>query len=230
MALFAQGFQRFTDDVDILVNREGLTRIHEALDGRGYLPPFENSKNLRDTELRVKIEFLITGDFPGDGKPKPVAFPDPAQVAVDLQGIKYLSLPVLIELKLASGMTSPQRNKDLVDVEQLIEVLDLPDSLAEQLNPFVQAKYRQLWTTMRFSSVRFLSLQQYRRTPTGLEPICQSVDEMADARAQLQAMLAAGVEIDAQASPDAVVIRLSTNDRILARRFGMELESEFFKK
>jgi len=228
MALFAQGFRRFTEDVDILVSREGLTRLHEALDGLGYLRPFENSKNLRDTELRVKIEFLVAGEFPGDGKPKPVAFPDPALVAVELQGIKYLSLPALIELKLASGMTSPDRSKDLVDVEQLVMILDLPESIGEQLNPYVQAKFKQLWTAMRFSPVRYLSVREYQRTATGLVPICDAGEQHAAAELELQAMLVAGVAIDAQAAANAQRVRLSTNDRVLARRFGMELESDFF--
>ena len=75
--LQAHGFRRLTDDVDILVTREGLKTIHEQLEGLGYVPPFTGSKNLRDTEYGVRIEFLIAGEFPGDGKPKPVAFPDP---------------------------------------------------------------------------------------------------------------------------------------------------------
>ena len=81
MALFRHGFRRFTEDVDILVTREGLKTIHEQLEGLGYVPPFTGSKNLRDTESGVRIEFLIAGEFPGDGKPKPVAFPDPAESA-----------------------------------------------------------------------------------------------------------------------------------------------------
>src|SRR5262249_54523634 len=76
MALFLHGFRRFTEDVDVLVTPEGLARIHQALEGAGYLPPFAGSKNLRDTEHGVRVEFLVAGQFPGDGKPKPVAFPD----------------------------------------------------------------------------------------------------------------------------------------------------------
>ena len=106
MALFAHGFRRLTEDVDILVTREGLKTIHERLEGLGYVPPFTGSKNLRDTESGVRIEFLIAGEFPGDGKPKPVAFPDPARVGVEIDGIRFLSLPTLVELKLASGMTN----------------------------------------------------------------------------------------------------------------------------
>ena len=78
MALVAHGYDRTTADVDILVTADGLHRVHEALSGLGYIPPFADSKNLRDTETGVRIEFLVTGQFPGDGKPKPVAFPDPA--------------------------------------------------------------------------------------------------------------------------------------------------------
>jgi hypothetical protein len=143
--LFQHGVRRFTEDVDILVTREGLRTIHEALEGRGYVPPFQGSKNLRDTECGVKIEFIMTGDFPGDGKPKPVAFPEPNEVAVELDGIRYLNLPTLVELKIASGMTNPGRLKDLADVQELMKRLSLARDFGAQLNPYVQDKYRELW-------------------------------------------------------------------------------------
>lgn len=146
MALFYHGFRRFTEDVDILVTREGLKVIHERLEGLGYLPPFGGSKNLRDTDTGVRIEFLVSGDYPGDGLPKPVAFPDPTGAGVEVDNMRFLQLPRLLDLKLASGMTNPRRAKDLVDVQQLIEALDLPEDFALQLNPFVQEKYKELWT------------------------------------------------------------------------------------
>ena len=68
MAMFYHGYRRFTEDVDLLVTREGLAKIHEHLEGRGYLPPFAGSKHLRDTDTGVRVEFLVTGDYPGDGK------------------------------------------------------------------------------------------------------------------------------------------------------------------
>lgn len=144
MALFRHGYRRFTEDVHILVTGEGLRRIHEALDGRGYVPPFAGSKHLRDTQSQVRIEFLVSGQFPVDGKPKPVAFPDPAKASIELEGIRYLRLPTLIELKLASGMTNPRRLKDLADVQELIAALKLPADLAEQMNGFVREKYHEL--------------------------------------------------------------------------------------
>lgn len=146
LALFRHGYRRFTEGIDLLVCREDLRAIHDALSGRGYLPLHPQSKHLRDTETGVRIEFLTTGAFPGDGKPKPVAFPDPAQVSVELDGIHFINLRTLIELKLASGMSNKSRARDLVDVSEFIRAADLPENLAETLNGYVAAEYQQLWS------------------------------------------------------------------------------------
>jgi len=148
LALFAHGYRRFTEDVDILVSPEGFKQIHQQLECLGYIPPFKGSKQLRDAQSGVRIKFLVTGQFPGDGKPKPVAFPDPASAATEIDGIKYLTLPALIELKLASGMTNPLRLRDLSDVMELIKLLRLPRDFSQQLAPFVQEKYLELWQTI----------------------------------------------------------------------------------
>jgi hypothetical protein len=149
MALYLHGYERFTKDVDILVDRAGLDLLHRELEGRGYLPPFDGSKHLRDTELGVRIEFLTTGEFPGDGKPKPVAFPDPASARVELDGIPCVSLPRLLEMKLASGMTNPGRLKDLADVQQVTRELRLPKDFDQQMDPYVRSKYQELWTAVQ---------------------------------------------------------------------------------
>jgi hypothetical protein len=148
MAMFLHGYRRFTEDVDILVTRESLGLIHERLEGRGYLPPFAGSKNLRDTDQGVRIEFLVSGGFPGDGKPKPVVFPDPARVATVIDGISVVELKTLLELKLASG-TAPGRRKDLGDVQEMIRLLQLPENLSEQLDPSVRALYLELWRELQ---------------------------------------------------------------------------------
>lgn len=152
MALYAHGFRRFTEDVGLLVTPAGLKAIHEQLDGRGYLPPFQGSKQLRDTEHGVRVEFLVTGAYPGDGKPKPISFPDPSGSAVETGGIKVLSLPRLVELKLASGMTGGvARLKDFADVVALIQSLNLPAEFSAELHPYVQEKYTELWDGVRDS-------------------------------------------------------------------------------
>jgi hypothetical protein len=149
MALVAHGHRRTTEDVDILVTDDGLHRIHESLVGLGYRPLFEGSKNLRDSRTGVRVEFLVTGQYPGDGKPKPVCFPDPQTASVEIDGIRYLSLPRLIELKLASGMTNPARLQDLADVQGLIRTLQLPPSYAEQLDPYVRQRFSELAAALR---------------------------------------------------------------------------------
>ena len=144
MALFFLGYRRFTEHVDIVVTAEGLRRLHEHLEGLGYLPLFPGSRGLRDVENGVRIEFLVTGEFPGDGKPKPVAFPAPEDAAIETAGPRILGLAKLVELKLAAG-TAPGRRKDLGDVQELIKLLRLPAEFASRLHPSVQEQYRELW-------------------------------------------------------------------------------------
>ncbi len=145
LALAAHGYVRMTEDVDVLLTPEGLSELKRRHLGLGYLEQFPGSKGIRDTENGVKIDVLIAGDFPGDGKPKPVAFPDPASVA--LKGERYALLPLerLIELKLASGMTAPHRLKDLADVIELVRARSLPENYSQKLDPYVRDKYRELW-------------------------------------------------------------------------------------
>ena len=145
MALNEFGYQRTTVDGDVLLTAEGLARLKARTLGRGYLEKFPGSRGLRDTEHGVDIDVVLAGAFPGDGKPKPVVFPDPAAAAQRGARVALLPLPTLIDLKLASGMTAPHRLKDLADVQELIRILALPRRLAADLNPFVRDKFLELW-------------------------------------------------------------------------------------
>jgi hypothetical protein len=146
MALAAHGFERLTSDVDLLTTPEGLARVHERLVGRGYVPAFQGArKALRDTKTNVQVEFITTGEYPGDGKPKPVRFPDPAIAGVQLDGYSVINLPRLIELKLASGLTATHRLRDLSDVQDLIRALHLSRELGNQLDPSVRDEFYRMW-------------------------------------------------------------------------------------
>jgi hypothetical protein len=46
-------------------------------------------------------------------------------------------------------MTNPRRLRDLVDVQELIDTLQLPEDLDQQLDPFVREKYRELWRVVQ---------------------------------------------------------------------------------
>lgn len=145
IALNQHGYRRFTEDIDLLLAKEGLEKFQQELVGLGYRRAFEGAtKKFRTSGENVTIEIITTGEFPGDGKPKPVVFPDPTESQTEIDGIKTLSLEKLIELKLASGMTAPHRLKDLADVQEVIKIKDLTADFAENINPFVQAKFLEL--------------------------------------------------------------------------------------
>lgn len=144
MALNAHGYRRVTSDVDVLLTRDGLATFKGLHLGRGWVERFPGSKGMRDTEANVKIDVLLTGDYPGDGKPKSVVFPDPS-VAIRGDGVMLLPVDRLVELKLASGLTNPDRLKDLADVQELVRAAELPLELTSRLDPMVQAKYQEIW-------------------------------------------------------------------------------------
>jgi len=148
LALTEHGYPRLTEDIDLLMTSSGLERFRQQLVGWGYRPAFSGArKTFRDTETGVRIEIVTTGEYPGDGLPKPVTFPDPAMpgVTVEIEGVCVVALEKLIELKLASGTSAPHRLRDLADVQDLIARLGLPLVLADRLDPSIQAAYRDLW-------------------------------------------------------------------------------------
>ena len=129
LAANAHGHIRTTEDVDILLHPDGLRDFKSRWLGKGWVEKFTGSKGIRDAVHNVNIDVLLTGEYPGDGLEKPVVFPEPTTAAeYDEEGIPILSLPVLLELKLASGMTAPDRPRDLDDVIQLIRANQLPGS------------------------------------------------------------------------------------------------------
>ena len=225
MALFQHGYRRFTEDVDILVTREGLKEIHARLDGLGYLPPFPRSKNLRDTENGVRVEFLVTGDFPGDGKPKPLAFPDPTAAGTLSQGITFLSLPRLIELKLASGMTNPGRIRDLSDVMELIKLRNLPESYAEELNPYVQSKFRELWAQGGRRYIKLLHDPRLTPRIATWDDLKVALPEMSS---QFDQMRAKGVMLDPDRSSADSYACFASTDPEVARTYDMHEESDYW--
>ncbi|MBI4957203.1 MAG: hypothetical protein HY908_34640 [Myxococcales bacterium] len=148
MALNAHGYRRATVDVDVLLTRQGLALFKEKHIGRGWVERFPGSKGMLDAELRVKIDVLIAGDYPGDGRPKSVRFPDPS-IAVHGDGFRVLPIRDLVELKLASGITNPNRLKDLADVQELIRHAALPLELGAELDPLVRDKFVEIWNATR---------------------------------------------------------------------------------
>ena len=152
VALNQHGYRRFTEDIDVLLTREGLERFAAELVGRGYRPAFPGAtRKFRSTGENVPIEIITTGEFPGDGKPKSVVFPNPKDFSVPIDGVQTLSLEKLVELKLASGLTGQGRRKDLADVQELIRILGLDADFAAKIDESVRAIYGELWSELQDS-------------------------------------------------------------------------------
>jgi hypothetical protein len=145
MALNEYGYRRVTVDVDVLLTAQGLARLKSRLLGRGYVEKFPGSRGFRDVANNVSVDVLVAGDYPGDGKPKPVRFPDPATAAVRGARASFLPIESLVELKLASGQSAPHRLRDLADVLELIRAAGLPQEFGDRLDASVRQKFRELW-------------------------------------------------------------------------------------
>jgi hypothetical protein len=209
MSLFQHGYRRYTEDVNLLVTREGLNHIHERLEGLGFVRLFRTSKGMRDVQTGVKIDFLVTGGFPGDGKPKPVAFPHPDSVFEEFDGIRYMNLPSLLALKLASGISNPERGKDLVDVAEVVKAKTLPRTFGEQLPEYVREEFISLWDRV-FGGERFIRTWAADGDPD-----------------MLQRMLADGLVLDTARKLKGVEQLLFTSDPQRALQYDLHPEEEF---
>jgi hypothetical protein len=150
LAAGEHGYVRMTEDVDVLLTAEGLARFEERLVGRGFVRTHPGSRrSFRDAQTGVRVEVLVAGEFPGDGKPKAIAFPDPSGTTIEVDGLLVLALPRLIELKLASGMSAPHRLRDLADVQELIRERQLDEAFATALDPSVREKFLELLAASR---------------------------------------------------------------------------------
>jgi hypothetical protein len=153
-ALLAHGYPRFTEDIDLVMTTEGLEKFHRELVGLGYAPAFPGArKRLRSTVDGISIEVMTTGEYPGDGRPKPVSMPAPADASTEIEGVRFVTLEKLVELKLASGISAPHRLKDLADVQELIKIRRLGADFATKLDPYVRPKYLELEAAVRQSEL-----------------------------------------------------------------------------
>ncbi len=145
MALNAHGYHRVTTNVDVLVSRNGFEYFSTQASHLGFVTLRERPRRaFQDTGTGVAVDFFLSGEFPGDGKSKPVAFPNPALVATEIEGVKVVDLPMLINLKLASGMSAPHRRRDLSDIQDLIRILRLGADFADRVDPYVRTTFMTL--------------------------------------------------------------------------------------
>jgi hypothetical protein len=136
MALNAHGYERTTKDVDFLMTQEGLDEFCAKFVDKHYERIPDRPRRFVDQTNGVTLDILVTGRFPGSGKPGPIAFPDPTTVSVVIDNYSVVSLPTLVQLKLAA-----RRWRDFADVVELIRVHNLDESFQDQLHPSVRRDF-----------------------------------------------------------------------------------------
>jgi len=136
MAVFAQGYRRTTDDLDILLTHQGFAEFRRLFVPTTYEKLPKRPKRFMDPANGVTFDILVTGLFPGTGKPGPIAYPDPAAVSETIEKIRVVDLPTLVQLKLAA-----RRYQDFADVVNLIRVHNLDESFQDKLHPAVHRDY-----------------------------------------------------------------------------------------
>ncbi len=136
MAVNAHGAERTTNDVDVLLTPEGLGLFRQQFVGTAYDQVAGRPRRFADRKNGVTVDVLVTGRYPGRGTPGPIAFPDPTEASEEIKKIRVLTLPQLIQLKLAAG-----RHYDFGDVVYLIRVHQLDESFLEKLHPSLHRDY-----------------------------------------------------------------------------------------
>ncbi|HTU92628.1 MAG TPA: hypothetical protein VMF69_21280 [Gemmataceae bacterium] len=136
MAVNLHGYRRTTNDVDILLMAEGLDEFRKRFVPKHYDATPRRPRRFTDRKNQVIVDFLVTGLYPGNGQPGPIAFPDPTVVRTTIEGCQVINLAVLIELKLAA-----RRYQDFADVISLIRAHQLDESFAGRLHSSVRNDY-----------------------------------------------------------------------------------------
>jgi hypothetical protein len=136
MAVNAHGHERTTKDVDLLLTAEGLAEFQRRFVPKNYDGVERRPRRFADRTNQVMLDVLVTGCFPGSGKPGPIAYPDPSAVGEIIETTRVVDLTTLIQLKLAA-----RRYQDFADVVALIRVHDLDEAYADRLHPSVRDDY-----------------------------------------------------------------------------------------
>ncbi len=109
---------RVTQDIDIILPSASIAEFLQAAGVCGFqqlAQPAGRWPKLRHRETGIEVDILPEGGRPGTGSnPAPTTIPHPESMGGVRGMLKYITLPALIELKLAAG-----RLRDEADVMEL---------------------------------------------------------------------------------------------------------------
>lgn len=117
LALGALGYQRFTNDIDLVIHEEDRERVQRILSSHGYTAFSEDTEFL-EFQGKCPIDILIAR--------RPIS-KKMLKDAIEIPHLKIKSLRAedIIGLKIQSFATSPKREfKEKADIQALIERLE----------------------------------------------------------------------------------------------------------
>lgn len=136
MAVYAHGYKRTTQDVDLLLTAEDFAKFRSLFVPKAYEPLPKRRRRFMDRKNHIFVDILVTEHHPGWGEPTPITFPNPIDVREKIHSIYYINLEALLVLKLAA-----RRFRDLADVVNLIDPHNLDETFAKRLHPVLRADY-----------------------------------------------------------------------------------------
>lgn len=136
MAVNAHGHARTTGDVDFLVTSKSFNGFLRLVESGDFSRVAGRPRRFLDPVNGITFDFLVTGMFPGSGKPGPISYPDPQDVRQTIKDLPVVNLATLIQLKLAA-----RRYQDFADVVNLISVHNLDEQFQQHLHPSVRGDY-----------------------------------------------------------------------------------------
>jgi hypothetical protein len=115
IAVIHHGYQRFTADIDVLVERDAMEKITPLVSEHGFRQI--RNRQLQHVATGVLVDVLVEGEqMARVGAP---AFPDPSVVAASPSDARVVGFAPLLELKLHA-----RRAQDIADVVELLKRID----------------------------------------------------------------------------------------------------------
>lgn len=227
LAMFHHGYRRFTHNVNLLVTAADLTAVAERLSG--FQRMGGRSKQFIDEETGVSVLFRLEADPPGGAAWRQVRFPHPLESIETNGGIPFVSLPTLISLKLAAGLSNRDRLRDIADVQEMIKELCLVESLAIELHADVRDEYAAMCRSIDDHAGPFLLLWDWA---SEARPMCiEQMISLSGCRiAEIEAMQRDGVQLYEPRPYYENAAVLVTNNRVVARKYDMHHETEYLFK
>lgn len=143
LAMFFHGFRRFTQSVDVIVSASGLNRFSACCESSRFEKTL-HTRDFRDRDTGVGLRFFLAGPGPSIHGLGHLTIPEPSCSSEEIDGILILTLPALMNLKLAVGQ-APHRLMDFADVQSLIQQLGLGAEYSNLLDASLRHAYLTAW-------------------------------------------------------------------------------------